>query len=415
MGLWNNLKLLIGNDSAFSQSPLVLYPNITGSFNDENATQISTVYTCIKVLSDTIGRLPLGVYSNTEKGRLKDKEHYLYDILHYNPNDYTTSQAFFSALETHRNLKGNSFARIFRNPSTGNVVRLEIIPPHLVKGYNVVNGQLYYKILRNKDGEETETVNSNDVLHFKMITKDGVWGINPIEALRLNLSSTWEGLRTIEAFYRNNATNPKVIKSTVSGANQKAMLEALGKFQQEYSGAANAGKMVPLPPNTEIQELQMNMQDAQFINTIQFNSNQIAALYGVPPHLVGIYEASKFNNVEQLQLNYKVNTIAAIARMYRQELEFKLLTTAERKSGKSIEFVLQGLVETDYKSRLEGHRTLANIGVVTPNDVARMEGFQTYEGGDEHYIQSNMMSVEAYKKKQDHLNGKGKPETQTQE
>lgn len=406
MGFIDRIKLILGREGEPDNSP-IFYPTIGSAFSEENSTQISTVYTCIKILGDTVSRLPLGVYHNGDQGRLKDKEHYLYDILHYNPNNYTTSQAFFAALEVARNLKGNAFARIHRKKATGMVESLEIIPVSRIKGYNVTNGNLYYKVAP-KDSDKTDTVNSVDMLHFKMISRDGIWGINPIEALRLNLSSSWEGMRTIEAFYRNNGINPKAIKSTVSGANQKMMLEALEKFKTEFTGSANAGKIIPLPPNTEIQELQMNTADAAFIATFQFNANQIAALYGIPPHLVGNFEASKFNNVEQLQLNFKVNSISAIARMYRQELEFKLLTTAERKAGKSIEFALGGLVETDYKTRLEGHKTLANIGVVTPNAIARMEGFETYEAGDDHYIMSNMQSVEVYKKKQEFLLDKGK-------
>ena len=62
------------------------------------------------------------------------------------------------------------------------------------------------------------------------------WGINPIEAIRLNVSSTWQGLTTLDSFYKNNATSAKAIKSTISGQNQKAMLEALNDFKAKYSG-----------------------------------------------------------------------------------------------------------------------------------------------------------------------------------
>jgi HK97 family phage portal protein len=144
----------------------------------------------------------------------------------------------------------------------------------------------------------------------------------------------------------------------------------------------------------------MNAIDAAFLNMIQFNDNKIAALYGIPSHMVGIQTASKYNDIEQTQLGFKSNTVSAISRMYRQEMEYKLLTTAERKAGKSIEFNLMALIETDHRNRLEGYRILANIGAITPNKIARLEGLDTYQGGDDHYIQSNMMSVEKYTTKQ---------------
>lgn len=370
-----------------------------GRFNEDAADRIATVYTCIKILSETISRLPVGVYlDDPSRGKLKDKDHYLYPILHYNPNNYTTSNAFFCALEVWRNLRGNSYARINRLGNTGRVDSLELISPDRIAGYNLVNNNLFYKIYRKKSTTWDE-VPAMDVLHFRMTTKDGIEGINPIEALRLNLATTWEAMGTIEEFYKNNAVNPKAIKSTVSGANQTAMLKALEVLKRDYQGARGAGAILPLPPNTEIQELQMNAIDAVFLQMIEFNDNKIAALYGIPAHLVGNQTTSKYNNIEQTQLAYKTNTISAIARMYRQELEYKLLTTQERENGKSIEFNLMSLVETDHRDRLEGYRILANIGAITPNKIALLEGLETYEGGDHHYIQTNMMSVENYNKK----------------
>jgi len=375
----------------------ILAQSGANSFNIDNADSISTVHTCIKILAETISKLPIEVYqSDITKGKLKDKSDYRYQLLHYNPNGYTTSQIFFAAMEYHKNITGNAFARIYRQ--NGRVTALEIVQPSTVLGYKVVKNELYYEL--KKTDKKSELINANDMLHFKgAMTKNGIWGMNPIEALRTNLSSTYKGLKTIDKFYENNANTTKALRSTVSGANQKQMLEALGTFKKEYGGAANAGKILPLPPNTELQELSLNFADAQFIETVKFNANQIASLYGVPPHLVGNMEASKFNNVEQLQLNFKTTTISAIARMYRQELEFKLLTTKERDDGKSIEFNLMSMVETDHRTRIEAYRTLANIGVMSPADIQRLEGFAIYDGAESHYIQTNMMSVEKYNAK----------------
>ena len=394
-------KIIIGREKEFVTT---LVNNIGGNHNkysDEYAEIISTVFTCVKILGETIGRMGVGVYSDDPAlGKQKDKDHYLYDIIHYNPNTYTTSYSFFNALEVIRNLKGNSFARIYRKANQGLVDYLEIISPSRVLGYKLVNNELFYRVSKVDKPEEYDTVPASDMLHFRMITKDGIMGMNPIEALRLNLSTTWEGMSTIDEFYKASGVNPKVIKSTVAGANQKQMLEALDVLKEKYGGSKGAGDLFPLPPNTEIQELQMNAIDAAFLNMIQFNDNKIAALYGIPSHMVGNQTASKYNDIEQTQLGFKSNTVSAISRMYRQEMEYKLLTTAERKAGKSIEFNLMALIETDHRNRLEGYRILANIGAITPNKIARLEGLDTYQGGDDHYIQSNMMSVEKYTTKQ---------------
>lgn len=385
---------------------ILLAANVNAKFDISKAEGLSTVYTCVKILSDTISRLPVGVYQASDKGRTKEVDHYLYDLIHYNPNSYTNSQTFFSALETIRNLRGNSFALIHRNSGTGKIIGLELLNNEVglntyvnhgninssVKGYSLVNGELFYKVeLCEGNKREIADIPSNDILHFRGLTKNGIWGLNPIEALRLNLSITHQSLTTVDSLYTNKAMAPQALSSKISGANQKAMLEAQENFAKKNSGPTAAGKMLVLPPNTELQNLSMSMADAEFITTVKFNANQIAALYGVPAFMIGNHEASKYSNIEQTQISFKVNTVSPITRMYRQEMEFKLLTTAERKLGKSIEFNMMAMVETDSKTRFEGYKVLSSIGAISPNKIAALEGLETFKGGDLHYVQTQQL------------------------
>lgn len=379
----------------------IIPANIGKKFNLSQAEKISTVFTCIKVLGETLSKLPLELYNNDEvKGNIKDKTDSRYDILHFNPNDYTTSQTFIQALETLRNFKGNSFAFINRDERS-KVKSLEFIHPDLIFDYIKVDGKLYYaykKIDENDKSKFTiEIIPSYNLLHFRGMTKDGIWGMNPLEALRYNMSINFKGMQTADSFYDNNANSSKAIKSTISGANQRSMLEAVEKFQKEYTGSQNAGRIIPLPPNTEIQELKLNMVDVDFINTMRYNVNQIAALYGVPAHMAGDTTTSKYNNVEQMNIGFKGDTMSPIARMYRQEFEFKLLTVDERKNGKSIEFNLNAMIETDSKTRMEGYKTLSQLGAISPNKISRIENLETDVNGDVRLVPMNMMTLEKLK------------------
>lgn len=129
----------------------VLPPIITGKgipYNPDNVDQVATVFNCIKILSETVGKIPINVYSDVDGARPVDKNNALYPILHYQPNAWTTSNVLFTSLEYWRNLKGNSFARIYRN-NAGQVTSLVIIPPSKVIQYGITNGELYYTILRS--------------------------------------------------------------------------------------------------------------------------------------------------------------------------------------------------------------------------------------------------------------------------
>jgi len=367
-------------------------------FDLELGESISTIYTSCKILADDVGSFPLNLYQNNEDGtKYVDKNDYRYSLLHYNPNGYTTSNIFFSTLEYIRNIKGNAFAQIIRDGSK--IVGLELINPSVVVGYAKANGELYY--ILEIDNEQFK-INASEILHFRSLSDNGIWGINPIEKLRLNLSTTYKAFHTIDKFYDNNATSPKALKTTIpEGINPREWQNKIVDFTDKYGGFKNAGKVISLPPFTELQDITLSFADAEFISTIRFNVDQIASLYRVPPHLVGNFESSKFNNLEQLQLNYKINTIRPIHRMYRQEMEFKLLTTQERINGKSIEFNTNAIVETSMSERIAAFKELFSMGTISPNDIAKYEGYPTFEGGDDHFLLNQYMSLENINKLKD--------------
>lgn len=392
-------NVYLGTNDAYIEQ--VAIPLSIGSKNNFNPTsdaeKLSTVVTCIKILSDTISRLPVHIYQDSESGHLPDKEDYRYSFLHYSPDGIMNSQSFFSALEYNRNLKGNAFALISRSTTTGKVQSLHFIPSSYIGGYKFLGGMLYYIYYEPQENKKTKErlINSEDMLHFKMTTKNGYWGINPIEIQRLNMSTIWKAKNTVDAFYENNAFTPKVLKTTIPDANFiKTVNESIQKFKSVNVGPQNAGQIITLPPFTEIQELSLDVVDEKFITSQKFDNAQLASFYGVPAHLVGVYEYTKFNNVESENLNFKSMTISAIARMYRQELEFKLLTEEERRAGKSIEFALNALIELDTNTKMNYYKTMRNdLSVLSSNQIALFEGLPTYVGGDVRVGQGNLTQI----------------------
>ncbi len=391
-------KGYIGSDAAYDLE--VLSPLVDGGkknvYSNSDAEKIGTVMTCIRILSDSISRLPLNIYQATGEGNQVMRDDYRYDLLHYSPDGIVTSNSFFSALEYQRNLRGNSFARIIRDRTTGRAKSLQFITSNAVGGYKMSRGKLFY-IVYEQNGNETKkiAVNANDMLHFKMLTKNSLWGVSPIEAQRLTLSTLWKSTNTVNNYYENNAFSPKVLKSLIPDAQfQKQFAEAMKSFKTNNVGVANAGKIIKLPPFTEIQELSLNPVDKAFVGGQEFSVSQIASFFGIPPEMVGVITSSKFNNVEQGALNFRVNTMAPIIRMYRMEMEHKLLTAEERKAGKSIEFVIQALLETDLTTKSAYYKSLFDLGVMTSNQIALLEGLPTYTDGDKHYLSSQTTAIE---------------------
>ncbi|WP_017732720.1 phage portal protein [Nafulsella turpanensis] len=370
----------------------VYHPNL--NFNDQvnqdfdvNTGILSTLLSCHKILSEAVAKLPIEIYKTTdEAGKLKDKAHILYRLIHDSPNNYQTSTQFFKTLEYHRNHYGDAFAKIHRK--NGKPSSFEIIHPTEIKGYKLQGGQLYFYRV-DQDGVE-EVLNNDNVLHFAFLSENGIMGIKPTEALYSELNNIYQGKSTLNNAYRNNLNVNKAIETSVSNFGAKGVEESISKLKEDYQGSVNAGKVPFLPAGFKIVTIpQSSFQDAQVLESMRFSKADIYEFYGIP-----VPEKKAFNSIEQETLNFKTNTLQPIARMYRQELEKKLLTDQDIAESVSIEFNLNALVEVDQNTRINNLKTLHSMGVVTANAIAKLEGFETFEGGDYHYMQMQYQPLE---------------------
>ena len=83
------------------------------SVNERSAMQMTAVYDCVRILSESIAGLPLHLYRYEEDcSKTKAVEHPLYHLLHDEPNPEMTSFIFRETLMSHLLLWGNAYAQI---------------------------------------------------------------------------------------------------------------------------------------------------------------------------------------------------------------------------------------------------------------------------------------------------------------
>ena len=370
----------------------------TTTFNTDDGKRIAAVMICSKILAQDIGRLPLKVFRTDDAGnKTIQKTDYRYLLLHNHPNSYTDAFTFWSSVEFNRSSEGNAYVKINRD-SYKKPISFEIITNDSITGPAVVNGQLFYEI---KEGDkEPFIINSSEILHFRNLSSNGLKGRDPKEDLNINLGISYKALATLDNFYNNGAIATKYLETVIpEGINPKEWQAKIADFNAKYQSYLNANKTIVLPPYTRMGSIEINFADAQFIDTIKYNNGQVASYFGIPQHKLGNIEYSKYNNLQEMQSDYTKNTIGPIITMYRRELEFKLLTDEEILDGYSIEFETGALDITDAKTRIANYKDLFSLGSITPNQIAKLENFPSYSGGDDHYLLTQFMSVENYNKK----------------
>ena len=366
------------------------------SVTAQTAIQLSTVYACVRVISETVASLPLGVYEATDDGNLKAGDHPLYHLLHDEPNPEMTSFVFRETLMTHLLLWGNAYAQIIRN-GKGEVIALYPLMPNRMSVDRDSNGKLYYKYYRGSDkairSKEYEVILSpGDVLHIPGLGFDGLVGYSPIamakNAIGLAIATEEFGAK----FFANGAAPSGVLEHPGTIKDPTKVREA---WQSQFGGSSNSGKVAVLEEGMKYTPISISPEQAQFLETRKFQINEIARIFRVPPHMVGDLEKSSFSNIEQQSLEFVKYTLEPWLVRWEQSMIRSLLTPSEKQEY-FIKFNVDGLLRGDYASRMSGYATARQNGWMSANDIRELENLDRIpaeDGGDLYLINGNMTKL----------------------
>jgi HK97 family phage portal protein len=147
------------------------------SVTAQSAIQLSTIYACVRIISETIASLPLGVYEQDENDNRKATEHPLYRLLHDEPNSEMMSFVLREVMLTHLLIYGNHYCQIIRAGKNGIVGLYPLLPDHMDVDRDS-KGNLTY----NYTTSDGNTVNLKPplLLHIPGLGFDGIMGYNPI-------------------------------------------------------------------------------------------------------------------------------------------------------------------------------------------------------------------------------------------
>lgn len=365
----------------------------TGNFNFDNPELCSTVYTAISIIANTISKLPLNVYKQTSKGKELYKTHRWYNTLRYNPDLRLSTQKWLNYAITNLYCTGNAYFLASDFDQNFNL-KSELKP--LIDLQNIVqyDNEVYYKF-KNVDG----WIPSRRLVHFYLLSKDGITGINPISAIRNEISIQHGSEKTVENFYKNNLFSILYIEQNaeaLAGGNNKKLNEYYEKLEKEFTGSMNSGKIITVPPLYSLKSLPL--QDLKFLSNAKYTVDMIGAIFQLPGYMLGSTNNSSTGKVETEMLNFLNQCLDNVCAIIRNELEAKLLTIEERNNGVSIDFDYTKLYSLDLESKAIYLKTLSSIGAVSPNDVKEAFGFDRVDNEfmNYHFIQSQNQAIEKY-------------------
>ncbi|EPY2283498.1 phage portal protein [Clostridium sporogenes] len=356
-----------------------------------------TYFTCLRILSETISKLPLKIYKETQNGNEKQM-HYLNSILRLQPNPYYSANTFWSCVEFARNHYGNAFVYIEKE-RMGKIKHLWILPSNSVqiyidnKGIFKQKNALWYVYTEPRTGKQY-TMRQDEVLHFKSwITQngEGIVGLSVREILESYITRAQYANKFLGELTKNGMITDKIIVHYTGDLNKKAEEALVGNL--ESFSSKSTGKFIPLPLGMTASNISSKLTDSQFLELNKYNALQIAGAVGIKPQFLNDYDKGNYANVELQQESMYKDTLLPILSQYEQELAIKLFTNKEKQDNFYFNFNVDAILRSSFKARLDAYAVAVNNSIMTPNECRDKENLPRREGGDELVGNGNYMPM----------------------
>lgn len=332
----------------------------------EGAMRIAAVYACVRILAGIIASLPLMVYQRTPAGRRRADDHDLYPLLHDAPNPEMTSYQWRESVKAGELLWGNGYSRIDYD-RRGRVRALWPLPPQTVTPRREADGQIVYDV--EADGQ-TVRLPSWRVLHFAGLGFDGLVGRSRVALFREGLGLAVAAERHGAAFFGSGA-RPSVVLEHPLPLKRQAVEAIRQMWRDDHGGPENFQSVAVLSEGMRLHEFAIPHDDAQFLETRQFQVAEIARMFGVPLWMLNEHtkDTSWGSGIEQQFLAFLAVTLVPELRRWEQALTTKLLSNSERAAGYYCEANVDGLLRGDAAARANYLKTMREIGVYSVDDV----------------------------------------------
>lgn len=381
----NNSASMSGNITADEFGQFVRGGMASGTgmvVNEKTAMKVSAVYSCVSLIGGAIASLPMPVFKEDNNGRVRDNAHPLHDLLNRRPNAGYPAAVFWESIIGSLLLNGDGFARIIRPGRLGaKIIGLDWYPAKEVEVKDD-NGQVVYILKRNG---KTEAVLPDDMIHIPGPGFDGLRGMSQIKFVLSNSAGVALAADEYSAsFFKNGARFDYAVELPGNPSKETRDLFR-NELAERYSGMGNNHLPAILAGGAKIHEMTMNAEDAQLITTRQFQVEDIARIFGVPPHMIGHTAASTSwgTGIEQMSIGFVKYTLNRHLIKIEQELNAKCFTGDQKHF---VEFNTAGLERGDYKTRMEGYRVglgrAGEPGWMTVNEIRKLENQPPIDGGD---------------------------------
>ena len=338
--------------------------SLSGTVVDsQTALQVNAIFSAVSLISDTISTLPVDVFIRRDGARYPFRPRPSWVS---QPDIDTTKEAFYGSVIVSLLLDGNAFIRVYSNPQ-GEIVNLTVLNPMDVEIRRTGIGRVAFKVKG-----EGNLLTSDQIVFIPDLVRPGhLRGVSRVEALKENFGLALALEKYAAKFFGSGTQTSGVIEipGNATAEQAKAMQEA---FDSRHKGWAKAHKTAILSGGAVYKPTNVPNDQAQFLDSRRLAVEDVARVFNVPPHLMGLPGTNSYASVEQNNLAWVTHCLRPIV----QKIEGALSPLMARYPGGEqafIRFNLDGLLRADINSRMTAYSTGLQSGFLTINDVRRIE------------------------------------------
>jgi HK97 family phage portal protein len=215
---------------------------------------------------------------------------------------------------------------------------------------------------------------AEDLVHIPWFTVPGrVLGLSPIGACAATISTGISAQNYTSDWFDNGAVPPGEFRNTEKKVDQT---EA-DIISARLNNAIRRRKPLVYGSDWEYKPISVSAHEAKFVETLKMNATQIAAVYGIPPEMIGGEAGGPltYNTVEQNSLNFLKFTL----RPWLELLEAAFYRLTPR--PQYVKFNIDALLRSDLTTRMNSYKTSRAIGLNSIDEIRALEDLPPLPGG----------------------------------
>jgi len=360
----------------------------TRLINPDGALQIAAVWSCIDRRANVVGSLPFFVYDRQMDGqKTLARNSRLYGLLHDSPNARMTPFEFWRAMMMNHDLRGNAYARIDREESTGEALAMWPMPADQVTQYVLDDGQIVYCY---RSELETQVIAAQNVLHLKGLG-NGTVGLSKLEFMRATTDEASKAQTTASRLFGSHGkpTGALMIDRVLTPEQREAIRKNFGDM-----AAGNTGRLYVLEAKMEYKQLAMSPEDQQLLESRKYGIEEVCRWFDVPPVLVHHSNVTTWGSgIDSILDGWYKLSVRPLLVCIEQAVRKQVMTPSQR-VRMAAEFGFDALLRGNAKDRAELYSKHVQNGLMTRNEVRQLENLPPMEGADALTAQTNLVPLD---------------------